>query len=143
MPSSTQPNRQFMHSGMSAGVTSNVPVMLAKGYPQRTIFENLDDEGIPFGVYYQIITVTLFYENLRKVKYNDNFHEYDVSFKRQAKQGKLPSYSVVEQRYMDSKTAPANDVHRSHDVYQRQLFVKEVYEKLRASPQLNQTLLKC
>ncbi|PON75779.1 Acid phosphatase [Parasponia andersonii] len=140
VPSSTQPNRQFVHSGTSAGATSNIPVLFTKGYPQRTIFENLDEAGISFGVYYQSIPLTLFFENMRKVKYNDNFLEYDVSFKRHAKEGKLPGYTVVEQRYTDSKAAPANDDHPSHDVYQGQMFVKEVYETLRFSPQWNQTL---
>ncbi|KAH7542188.1 hypothetical protein FEM48_Zijuj02G0046600 [Ziziphus jujuba var. spinosa] len=141
VPSSTQPNRLFVHSGTSAGATSNIPAMLAKGYPQRTIFENLDDEGISFGIYYQNIPATLFYRNLRKLKFIDNFHSYDLAFKSHAKGGKLPRYVVVEQRYTDTKKSPANDDHPSHDVYQGQMFVKEVYETLRASPQWNQTLL--
>jgi hypothetical protein len=33
---------------------------------------------------------------------------------------------VLEQRYMDIKISPANDDHPSHDVYQGQMFVKEV-----------------
>ncbi|GMN43671.1 hypothetical protein TIFTF001_012873 [Ficus carica] len=141
VPSSTQPNRLFVHSGTSAGATSNIPALLVKGYPQRTIFENLDDSGISFGIYYQNIPATLFYRNLRKLKYWGNFHSYDLSFKSHARQGKLPGYTVVEQRYMDTKIAPANDDHPSHDVYQGQMFVKEVYETLRASPQWNQTVL--
>lgn len=140
MPSSTQPNRLFVHSGTSAGATSNIAALLAKGYPQRTIFENLDDEGISFGIYYQNIPTTLFYRNLRKLKYLGKFHLYDA-FIAHAKQGKLPPYTVVEQRYFDLKLAPANDDHPSHDVYHGQMFVKEVYEKLRASPQWNDTLL--
>ncbi|RRT66506.1 hypothetical protein B296_00029282 [Ensete ventricosum] len=41
---------------------------------------------------------------------------------------------------MDKKDKPATDDHPSHDVYQGQLFVKEVYETLRSSPQWNETL---
>lgn len=41
---------------------------------------------------------------------------------------------------MDLKLEPANDDHPSHDVYEGQMFVKEVYETLRASPQWNETL---
>ncbi|CAK7330637.1 unnamed protein product [Dovyalis caffra] len=141
VPSSTQPNRLFVHSGTSAGATSNIPALLVKGYPQRTIFENLDDAGISWGIYYQNIPATLFYRNLRKLKYITRFHPYGLSFKQHAKQGKLPGYAVIEQRYMDMKVAPANDDHPSHDVYQGQMFVKEVYETLRASPQWNETLM--
>ncbi|KAL9458580.1 hypothetical protein AB3S75_007446 [Citrus x aurantiifolia] len=140
VPSSTQPNRLYVHSGTSAGATSNIPAKLAKGYPQRTIFENLDDAGISFGIYYQNIPATLFYRNLRKIKYWGKFHPYGTSFKKDARDGKLPGYVVVEQRYTDTKSEPGNDDHPSHDVYQGQMFVKEVYETLRASPQWNETL---
>ncbi|KAB1227562.1 Non-specific phospholipase C2 [Morella rubra] len=140
VPSSTQPNRLFVHSGTSGGATSNIGSLLAKGYPQRTIFEDLDAAGISFGIYYQNLPTTLFYRNLRKLKYVGKFHEYGLSFKKDAKAGKLPGYVVVEQRYFDLKGSPANDDHPSHDVYQGQVFVKEVYETLRASPQWNQTL---
>ncbi|QHO05536.1 non-specific phospholipase C2 isoform X2 [Arachis ipaensis] len=141
VPASTQPNRLYVHSATSHGATSNVASLLAKGYPQQTIFDNLNDAGIDFGIYYQNIPATLFYKNLRKLKYIFKFHPYDLWFKQHAKEGKLPGYVVVEQRYMDTKLFPANDDHPSHDVYQGQMFVKEVYETLRASPQWNQTLL--
>ncbi|XVF04849.1 hypothetical protein REPUB_Repub05bG0120700 [Reevesia pubescens] len=141
VPSSTQPNRLYVHSATSAGATSNIPSLLIKGYPQRTIFENLDNAGISWGIYYQNIPATLFYRNLRKLKYLSRFRPYDLTFQKHAKEGKLPGYVVVEQRYMDTKVEPANDDHPSHDVYQGQMFVKEVYEILRASPQWNETLL--
>ncbi|KAK7304903.1 hypothetical protein VNO77_42797 [Canavalia gladiata] len=141
VPASTQPNRLFVHSATSHGATSNVAMKLAAGFPQQTIFDSLHDAGIEFGIYFQNIPATLFYRNLRKLKYILKFHPYDLTFKNHAKDGKLPSYVVVEQRYMDTKLLPANDDHPSHDVYEGQKFVKEVYETLRASPQWNQTLL--
>lgn len=112
----------FVHSGTSGGATSNNPMSLAKGYPQRTIFENLEEEGISFGIYYQNIPAVLFYRNLRKLKYVFKFHSYGLSFKDDAKKGKLPSYTVIEQRYMDTIFEPANDDHPSHDVYQGQVY---------------------
>ncbi|KAJ4979714.1 hypothetical protein NE237_010494 [Protea cynaroides] len=141
VPSSTQPNRLYVHSGTSQGATSNKPLLLALGYPQRTIFEQLDDAGYSFGIYFQNIPATLFYRNLRKLKYLTKLKSYDWSFKKDAAAGKLPNYVVVEQRYMDSKAKPATDDHPSHDVYEGQMLVKEVYETLRASPQWNQTVL--
>ncbi|KAJ8770908.1 hypothetical protein K2173_022080 [Erythroxylum novogranatense] len=141
VPASTQPNRLYVHSGTSHGATSNNSTLLVKGYPQRTIMENLDEAGISWAVYWQNIPATLFYKNLRKLKYISRFRPYDVFFKTDARQGKLPGYVVIEQRYMDVKISPANDDHPSHDVYQGQLFVKEVYETLRGSPQWNETLL--
>ncbi|ONK63602.1 uncharacterized protein A4U43_C07F16950 [Asparagus officinalis] len=141
VPASTQPNRMYVHSGTSHGAMSNDPAALVKGFPQRTIFENLDDAGLSFGIYYQNVPAVLFYRNLRKLKYITKFHSYDDSFKSHCQKGSLPNYAVIEQRYMDSRSKPATDDHPSHDVYQGQMFVKEVYEALRASPQWNETLL--
>ncbi|KAJ0439050.1 putative phosphoesterase, alkaline-phosphatase-like, core domain superfamily [Helianthus annuus] len=70
----------------------------------------------------------------------NKFHQFDLDFKRHCKEGKLPNYVVVEQRYFDLKILPANDDHPSHDVSEGQKFVKEVYEALRSSPQWNEIL---
>ncbi|XP_020595465.1 non-specific phospholipase C2-like, partial [Phalaenopsis equestris] len=105
------------------------------------MFDNIDDAGLSFGIYYQNIPAVLFYRNLRKLKYINKFHSYDLSFKAHASSGNLPNYTVIEQRYMDSKNRPATDDHPSHDVYQGQMFIKDIYETLRASPQWNETLL--
>lgn len=78
--------------------------------------------------------------NLRKLKYIDNFHQFDLHFKNHCKEGKLPNYVVVEQRYFDLKILPGNDDHPSHDVFEGQKFVKGVYEALRSSPQWNELL---
>ncbi|KAK9125026.1 hypothetical protein Scep_013872 [Stephania cephalantha] len=141
VPASTQPNRLYVHSGTSHGATGNDKWLLAQGYPQDTIFDHLHGAGMSFGIYYQNIPATLFYKNLRKLKYWKKFHFYST-LKKHAEAGELPNYVVVEQRYVDSKLAPANDDHPSHDVGGGQRWlVKEVYETLRASPQWNQTLL--
>eukprot|EP01018_Ginkgo_biloba_P016436 Gb_28054 [translate_table: standard] len=141
VPASTQPNRLFVHSATSHGATSNDSLKLIEGYPQKTIFESIYESGLSFGIYYQYLPSTLFYRNLRRLKYITKFHQYDLEFKNHAKQGKLPNYVVVEQRYFDLKILPANDDHPCHDVAEGQKFVKEVYEVLRSSPQWNQTLL--
>ncbi|KAH7867368.1 hypothetical protein Vadar_032544 [Vaccinium darrowii] len=79
--------------------------------------------------------------NLRKLKYIFKFHQFNLKFKKDAKEGKLPSLSVIEPRYFDIKGMAANDDHPSHDVANGQKLVKEVYETLRGSPQWNETLL--
>lgn len=48
----------------------------------------------------------------------------------------LPNYTV--QRYMDMELLQANDDHPSHDVYNGQMFIKEVCE---TRPQWNETLM--
>ncbi|GAB4859959.1 NPC intracellular cholesterol transporter 1 [Ancistrocladus abbreviatus] len=135
VPASTQPNRFYVHSATSHGASSNVRKDLIHGFPQKTIFDSLDENGLSFGIYYQNIPATLFYKSLRKLKHAIKFHSYELKFKLHAKLGKLPNYVVVEQRYFDVNLFPANDDHPSHDVAIGQKFVKEVYETLRASPQ--------
>lgn len=141
IPGPTQPNRLFVYSATSHGSTSHVKKQLAKGYPQKTIFDSLHENGMNFGIYFHTIPTTLFYRNLRKLKYTFKLHQYNLKFKKDARKGKLPSLTVIEPRYFDLKGSPANDDHPSHDVANGQKLVKEVYETLRASPQWNETLL--
>ncbi|KAG0466455.1 hypothetical protein HPP92_018035 [Vanilla planifolia] len=141
MPTSTQPNRFYVHSATSHGAMSNVRDDLIRGFPQKTIFDSLDEEGLSFGIYYQNIPATLFFKSLRKIKHAFKFHNYKLTFKLHAMLGKLPNYAVIEQRYFDCELSPANDDHPSHDVALGQRFVKEIYETLRASPQWNETAL--
>ena len=141
VPTSTQPNRLFVHSATSHGLTFNARKDLINGFPQKTIFDSLEEDGLSFGIYYQNIPATLFYQSLRRLKHLLKFHQYSLRFKLDAARGKLPNYVVVEQRYFDCKEFPANDDHPSHDVARGQRFVKEVYETLRASPQWNETAL--
>ncbi|KAM7257005.1 hypothetical protein ACFE04_012746 [Oxalis oulophora] len=143
IPGPTQPNRLFAYSATSHGATSHITKQLAFGYPQRTIFDSIheSDMGLDFGVYFQNVPTTLFYRNMRKLKYVFKFKPYDWKFKKDAEEGKLPNLTVIEPRYFDILGKPANDDHPSHDVANGQLLVKEVYETLRASPQWNETLL--
>lgn len=141
IPGPTQPNRLFVYSATSHGSTSHVKKQLAFGYPQKTIFDSFHENGLDFGIYFQSIPSTLFFRNLRKLKYIFKFHQYDWKFKRDARNGKLPSLTVIEPRYFDLKGFPGNDDHPSHDVANGQKLVKEVYETLRSSPQWNETLL--
>jgi phospholipase C len=141
IPGPTQPNRLFVYSATSHGSTSHVKKQLALGYPQKTIFYSLHENGMNFGIYFQNIPTTLFYRNMRKLKYISKFHQYDLKFKKDARNGKLPSLTVIKPRYFDLKGMSANNDHPSHDVANGQKLVKEVYETLRASPQWNETLL--
>ena len=77
---------------------------------------------------------------MRKLKYLTRFHDYGLQFKKDCKEGNLPNYVVVEQRWYDLLLNPANDDHPSHDVSEGQKLVKEVYEALRSSPQWNEIL---
>ena len=142
VPASTLPNRLYVHSATSHGALSNEwKKNFIHGFPQKTIFDSLDENGLTFGIYYQNIPVTLFYKSLRKLKHLFKFHNYALKFKLHAMLGKLPNYVVIEQRYFDVDKFPANDDHPSHDVALGQKLVKEVYETLRKSPQWKEMAL--
>ena len=72
---------------------------LALGYPQKTIFDSVHENGMDFGIYFQSVPSTLFYRNLRKLKYVFKFHLFN-KFKKDAQAGKLPNLTVLEPRYM-------------------------------------------
>ncbi|XP_047331517.1 non-specific phospholipase C6-like [Impatiens glandulifera] len=140
IPGPTQPNRLFAYSASSFGSTTHDVKQLSLGYPQKTIFDSMYENGKDFGIYYENVPATLFYKNLRSLKYALKFHLYRLKFKKDAANGKLPSLTVIEPRYFDLVGLPANDDHPSHDVANGQKLVKEVYETLRSSPQWNETL---
>lgn len=61
IPTLTQPNRLYVHSATSYGATANDNKMMVEGYPQKTIFESVEEAGLSFGIYYQYPPSTLFY----------------------------------------------------------------------------------
>ncbi|KAL8140127.1 hypothetical protein V2J09_006148 [Rumex salicifolius] len=142
LPGPTQPNRLFVYSATSHGATSHVTKDLIFGYPQKTIFDSLNENHLDFAVYFESVPSVLFYRSLRQLKYVFNLKPGGVSkFKADAANGELPPLSVIEPQYFDRGSSPANDDHPSHDVANGQRLVKEIYEALRASPQWNQSLL--
>ncbi|KAK8617051.1 hypothetical protein V6N13_117020 [Hibiscus sabdariffa] len=107
----------------------------------ETVMKGFRPEAVP--VYASLVKEFTVFDrwNLRKLKYVVKFHQFDLKFNKDARDGKLPSLTVIEPRYFDLKQLPANDDHPSHDVANGQKLVKEVYDALRASPQWNETLL--
>ncbi|KAH9617397.1 hypothetical protein KSS87_018889 [Heliosperma pusillum] len=139
-PAATHPNRLYIHSATSHGLTTNDSSKLDLGLPQKTIFDSLHESGYSFGIYYKSAPSTLYYRNLRKLKYLTKFHQFDLEFKHHCKKGMLPNYTVIEPNYFDLPESPGDDDHPSHDVSRGQRFVKEIYEALRSSPQWNEML---
>lgn len=139
-PGSTQPNRMFVWSATSHGATGNALPTLARGFPQRSLFDQLDDAGLSFGVYYQQVPSVSFLQSMRRLKHIGKFHQWS-KFEADAKAGRLPNFSVLEPSYFDLKLCPANDDHPSHDVGEGQKLLKGVYEAMRASPQWEESLL--
>ena len=121
LPSSpTQPNRFYLHSATSAGLTNNDAVRLALGFDHISIFENLDLNGISWCSYFQEVPATVFFRYLRRQPAIGNIHHYS-RFKEDAANGTLPGYSFIDPRYFDTPKYAQNDDHPSADVSEGQV----------------------
>ncbi|HWH26576.1 MAG TPA: alkaline phosphatase family protein [Pseudolysinimonas sp.] len=115
VPSQTFPNRSFFHASSSHGFVTNG----LGGYdkwldPDRnqatTIFNRLQDAGVPWGVYYddrQLISLTgLLHAPQLEPYWKTNFHTMST-FYEQAANGTLPAYAFIEPRMLYDH----NDMH--------------------------------
>lgn len=58
IPGPTMVNRAFIDSATSHGKTDNDLLQILLGYPQKTIFEDLDAAGASWRVYFQLIATS-------------------------------------------------------------------------------------
>lgn len=140
-PASTEPNRMYLHSATSygAGLEPGYAQMYS-GYPQKTIFESLEDAGKSWKVYYAQTSTILWFQEMRKSRYWNNFWAYSRFFD-DVKSGNLPTYSFIEPRYFSIPFYPAEDQHPDHPVSAGEYVLKEIYEVLRNSDLWNRTAL--
>lgn len=138
VPGPTQPNRMFFHTGTSHGVAHNDILELIKGYPQRTIYDDLYDSGLDFKIYFSDFPISLILRNLRSYPLHI---KHTTSFYQDCKDGTLPAFSFVEPRWFDFLEWEENDQHPPYTASQGEFLVKDVYESLRNSPAWNDTLL--
>ncbi|KAI8099825.1 phosphoesterase [Halteromyces radiatus] len=139
-PGSTMPNRMYLHSATSHGEVFTDGVKYIPGYPQRTIYNNLDDAQIEWANYYQEIPTLLIFDQLRlgSLSHYKNWSH----LKKDAAAGTLPPVSFIDPAYFSiGNCIVENDAHPPSDVADAEKLLKEVYEMIRASPQWNETLL--
>eukprot|EP01113_Clastostelium_recurvatum_P003229 TRINITY_DN11403_c0_g1_i2.p1 TRINITY_DN11403_c0_g1~~TRINITY_DN11403_c0_g1_i2.p1 ORF type:complete len:512 (-),score=97.08 TRINITY_DN11403_c0_g1_i2:89-1546(-) len=136
VPGPTWPNRLYMLSATSAGCTSTGTFYDDKRlhlYPQRTIFDQLNAEGMTWRHYYNDTPWEMFLESLVKnvehIRGMEQFYE-------DARTGNLPQFSWINPRAGMNETTkqPSNDQHPDHDVSAGEAYYKDIYEALRASP---------
>ena len=108
-------------------------------YPGRTIFDQVKDAGLDWKYYYQTTPWELM---LAGVKHNpSHLHTWDA-FLEDCSNGTLPAFSWVNPRSgVDNNGRGSNDWHPTHDSALAELFLKEVYEAVRASPQWKSSAL--
>ena len=140
VPGPTQPNRAYAASATSNGMALNNETTLARGMPQKTMFQQLLDMGLDYRVYFQDAPDILMFKDLRRNAPFKRIHQMR-KFYSHVEQGDLPAMTWLEPAYFDMAGAPASDQHPAHDVSEGELLIKRVYEALRASPLWEKTAL--
>jgi phospholipase C len=144
VPGPTWPNRLFVLSGTSGGLTetSNPWFQGVTGqlYPLRTIYDQVKDAGLTWKNYVNDTPWELFLESV--AHHPENVVLMD-EFYKDAREGTLPNFAFVNPRAGINFTYGfgSNDQHPDHDVALGEAFYKDIYEALRASPSWNDTLL--
>jgi len=130
----------YVHSSTSHGASSNDVDELIIGYPQKTIFQSLEESNKTWNVYFEEVTTTLFFKEMRKLPYLLHLKRFE-EFIADVVHGTLPNYSFIEPSYFSVYERQANDQHPSHNVAQGELFLRKIYDVLRNSKLWNDVLL--
>jgi phospholipase C len=135
VPGPTWPNRFFVHAATANGllVTPETPSQLASAfwgspYRMRGIFENLQDRGHDWTVYFDDYSQVFALRNLHAQV--DRFQKFE-RFAADAAAGALPRYSFIEPRSFSAPGYPANDQHPPHNLVEGEKLLANVYDTLR------------
>lgn len=117
---------------------TNDAKLMIKGFPQKTMFKQIEELGLEFRVYFELVPTVLMFKDMRRQPALSSFHSMR-KFYEDVAAGDLPSYSWVEPRYYDTPNYPASDQHPDHDVSVGDQLIKDMYEAIRAGPLWNKT----
>lgn len=135
VPGQTWPNRFFLHCATSGGFADNK----LRTFPMRTIYENIEDAHLEWGIYFHDIPQSLTLERLQTPARRARFKLFQA-FASDAAAGRLPNYAFLEPRYFNTPLGKANDQHPPHDVQLGEHLIADIYEALRQSPAWGKTL---
>lgn len=139
IPGPTMVNRAYAASGTSHGMGTNDEVEIAKGYPQKTMFRQLQEMGLDYKVYFQDVPSVLQFKDMRHRDARPNYSPYTNIFDDLAA-GNMPAFTWIEPAYFSSPRQAATDQHPDHDVGEGEKVMKDLYEAIRASPIWEETL---
>ncbi len=127
----TWPNRMYLHSGQSGGLTENI-LPTVGGIDWPSIHHQLNDAGIDWGYYFQDLPFVPLFKDLdmegRIRRVNNNFW-------LDAQNGTLPAVTWIEPNF------DLNDDHPPHPQMLGQQFMASVYAALAQSPQWENCML--
>jgi phospholipase C len=142
VPGPTWTNRFFVHSGTSLGrviMPTAAHPLLALGYDQDTVYDRLNDQGVPWRVYFGDIPQSLVLTHQRTARNALHNHRMSVFFTDAAgPEESFPAYSFIEPSYY---WPGQNDDHPPHSTVNAQQLVAEIYNALRANEPLWESTL--
>lgn len=110
------------------------------GFPQKTIFEMMEDGGLTWASYFHEAPTPLAFKGTRTQGARDRFFHFS-KFAEHLAEGRLATLTHIDPLYYGVPAFPPNDDHPDHDVSLGQALFKEVYDMLRATPMWENTLL--
>jgi phospholipase C len=138
VPSSTDPNRLYMHAATSIGNARNV---FKQQFPDtRTIYNSVEEAGLTWATYdFDLNEVRT---QFPKAHTNpENFRFFEPRFAKDVANNKLPNYSFIFPRFFN-KNGPQSDEHAPRDLRPGDQLIAEVYNTLRSNTNLwNETAL--
>eukprot|EP00602_Paraphysomonas_sp_CaronLab_P006374 CAMPEP_0185027458 /NCGR_PEP_ID=MMETSP1103-20130426/12521_1 /TAXON_ID=36769 /ORGANISM="Paraphysomonas bandaiensis, Strain Caron Lab Isolate" /LENGTH=447 /DNA_ID=CAMNT_0027561465 /DNA_START=156 /DNA_END=1499 /DNA_ORIENTATION=+ len=140
VPGPTQVNRAYAASATSNGMGTNDVELMIRGFPQKTMFRQIEEMGLDYRVYFEQIPSVLEFKDMRRQYARKSYRYLDKLYSDLAA-GDMPQYSWVEPKYYDTPLGPATDQHPDHDVSAGDQLIKDIYESLRSSPLWNSTAL--
>lgn len=141
LPGPTWPNRFFALSGTSSWRV-NMPddgthkADLAGYFQQNqtTLFDRLNDQGIHWKVYFHDVPQTTVLAHQREPHNAARYFYIDEFFADvRGPEGEFPQFCLVEPDYLGFEQ---NDDHPPHDVMRGEKLIADVYNAIRANPEL-------
>jgi len=136
LPGPTFPNRVFMHTGTSLGYTDN---SLANEWVQTSIYTFLDLNQVSWGIYYSDMSSTVVLQPMPLAVPMSQF--LDLANPANGPAANVPQYCFLEPNYGVYSQASENDQHPMSDVVAGDLFIRDVYNAIRANKELWQSSL--
>jgi phospholipase C len=138
LPGPTWPNRFFAHSGTSLGhvdMPEGVFNPALHLYNQRTLYDELDDSGVDWRIYYSDFPQSLLLTHqLDKLNHYRKFDQWAADVKA----GDLPPYVFIEPFYFGTEE---NDQHPPQDIIRGDLLVAAVFNALHANQAISERTL--
>ncbi|HVC98760.1 MAG TPA: alkaline phosphatase family protein [Pirellulales bacterium] len=148
VPGPTWTNRFFVHSGTSLGrvrMPEGFQPSFYLGYDQATIYDRLNEKGIPWLIYHGDVPLSLLLSHQRKFKNSARYRWLaDFFVDASGPEADFPAYVFIEPNYFHFplEQQPQNDDHPPHSTTAAQALLAEVYNAIRRNDDLwNSTLL--